>query len=88
MIGGVHEAWCYVGVSSLWHTVWPNCVCDVAVPCGFARPPPAELLSTTARAIGPVLRNEVIIMDPIGFFFGPSLKSTNSSRPASSRGLK
>ena len=23
-------------VSSLWHTVWQNYVCDVAVPCGFA----------------------------------------------------
>ena len=21
--------------SSLWHTVWPNYVCDVAVPCGL-----------------------------------------------------
>ena len=25
-------------VSSLFHTVWPNSVSDVAVPCGFARP--------------------------------------------------
>ena len=32
-----HEAWCYIVVSGLWHTVWPNCGCDVAVPFGFVR---------------------------------------------------
>ena len=28
----------YIVVSSLLRTVWPHDVCDVAVPCGLARP--------------------------------------------------
>ena len=31
------EAWCYIVVSSMWHAQWPNSVCDVTVPRGFAR---------------------------------------------------
>ena len=38
MIGSAHEVWCYIVVSSLWHTVQRNDICDVAVPCGFAGP--------------------------------------------------
>ena len=36
MIGGVHEAWCYL--SGVWRAVWPNYACDIAMRfcAGFA----------------------------------------------------
>ena len=35
MISDVHEAWCYMVVSSLFCTAWRHDVCNDALPCGF-----------------------------------------------------
>ena len=59
MIGGSHDARCYIVVSSLLCTGWPNDVCDVAVPCRFCT------ASHAARACGHV--TFVMFAVPCGF---------------------